>query len=188
MKRFSPTLALVLGLVLGSLLTYGGLHGSGRLSSTASTPPHPELLVTLGQTLDAEHQRVDLLISRGDVAGAIASLEALRSTEWPKSVDVGETVIMLRHDLYGRLLRLRLDNADIDPRSESELLALADEGLVAGYSAVEAPKNAFTARLLGLRGELLERLGRDEEALDAYEAALDINRELLQDALGQGGK
>lgn len=185
MNRRSPTLALVLGLVLGGLLTYGGLHLGGRLAPPA--PPHPELLMTLGQTLDAEHHRVDLLLDKGDVAGAIAGLEGLRAATWPSAEEAGETVVVLRHDLYGRLLRLRIDNPEVDPRGPSELLAIADEALGAGFAVGDVEGNAFTARLLGIRGELLEKLGRDEEALGAYEQALDINRALLQDALGQGG-
>jgi len=185
MKRLSPTLALVLGLVLGGLLTYGGLHLSGRLAPPA--PPHPELLMTLGQTLDAEHHRVDLLLDKGDVAGALAGLEGLRAATWPSAAEAGDTVVVLRHDLYGRLLRLRIDNPEVDGRSPSELLAIADEALGAGFAVGDVEGNAFTARLLGIRGELLERLGRDDEALSAYEQALDINRALLQDALGQEG-
>jgi len=184
MNRLSPTLALVIGLVLGSLLTYGGLHFSGRLAAQA---PRPELLMTLGQTLDAEHQRVDLLLKQGDTAGAIAGLEALRQTPWPSSADAGDTAVVLRHDLYGRLLRLRLDHPEVDVRSPQQLLAIADEGLGAGFAVADVESNAFTARLLGIRGEILGLLGRDDEALDAFEQALDINRALLMDALGQGG-
>jgi tetratricopeptide (TPR) repeat protein len=185
MNRLSPTLALVLGLVLGALLTYGGLHLGGRLAPPA--PPHPELLMTLGQTLDAEHRRVDLLLEKGDVAEAIAGLEGLRAATWPSPAEAGETVVVLRHDLYGRLLRLRLDNPETDARSPAELLTIADEALGAGFAVGDVESNAFTGRLLGIRGELLEMLGRDDEALGAYEQALDINSALLRDALGQGG-
>lgn len=177
MKRLTPPLALALGLVLGIGATYGGLRLTDRL---VRAPERPDLLLTLGQTLDAEHQRIDVLVDQGRIAEAIAALEALRALPWPGRDEGGETALILRHDVYGQLLRLRLDHPAIDPRGDAELLAIADEGL--GGAMLH---NAFTARLIALRGEILVRLGRDDEALAAYEGALEINRGLLQRALAR---
>ena len=86
--------------------------------------------------------------------------------------------LQLRHDVYGRLLRLRLDNPEVAPVEPPALLELADEGLGAEYRDVDT--NPFTARLTALRGEVLERLDRDDDALTAYEQALEMNRVLLE--------
>ena len=180
MKRTAIVVAALIGLALGSGATYGLLHATGRLAAPVA---EPELLLTLGQTLDAEHRRVDLLVDEGKIAEAIAALDQLRALRWPSRAAAGDPAVLLRHDLYGRLLRLRLDHPEGDPRPPAELLALCDEGL-ADADAVEG--NAFTARLYAIRGELLEALHRDDEALAAYERALDINRALLRRALGEG--
>ena len=95
-------------------------------------------------------------------------------------------MVILRHDVYGRLLRLRLDNPGIDAKPGDALLATVEEAL--GGDAEEIRTNAFTARLVAIRGELLEKQGRDDDALTAYERALDMNRALLQQAIaGAGG-
>lgn len=180
MKRTAIAIAALCGLVLGSGATYGLLHATGRLAAPLA---EPELLLTLGQTLDAEHRRVDLLVDEGKIVEAIAALDQLRALRWPSRAAAGDPAVVLRHDLYGRLLRLRLDHPEVDPRSPAELLALCDEGL-ADADVVEG--NPFTARLYAIRGELLEALHRDDEALAAYERALDINRALLRRALGEG--
>lgn len=176
MKRLHTWISLGLGAALGAGLMLAGLAQAGRLA-----PARPEVLVALAQTLEAEHQRVDLLVKQKDVAGAIAALERLRVTPWPERQDAGDAAVVLRHDVYGRLLRLRLDHPEVDPKSPEQLAAIATEGLGDDYKAIET--NAFTARLVGLRGEISEKLGRDDAALSAYEEALDMNRALLQQAL-----
>ena len=63
LRRFLP---IALGMVLGALAMLVGLAQAGRLA-----PSRPETVVALGQLLDAEHRRVDLMVEQGDVAGAI---------------------------------------------------------------------------------------------------------------------
>lgn len=170
--RLRRLLPVALGMMLGALAMLVGLAQAGRLA-----PSQPETVVALGQLLDAEHRRVDLLLERDDVAGAIAALEALREQSWPDREAGGDLALKLRHDVYGRLLRLRLDHPDIAPVSAEALLELADEGLGGDYRDIDT--NPFTARLTAQRGEVLEQLDRDDQALTAYEEALEMNRVLL---------
>ena len=169
-------MSLLAGVMLGALLMLVGLAQAGRLA-----PSRPEVLVALAQTLEVEHQRVDLLLAQKDIAGAIAALERLRGTEWPDRAVAGEAAEQLRHDVYGRLLRLRLDHPKVDPRTPDQLAAIAHEGLGDDYKTLAT--NAFTARLVALRGEVSELRGDDEAALLAYDEALTMNRGLLQQAL-----
>lgn len=171
--------SLVAGVVLGALAMLVGLAQAGRLA-----PERPEAVVALAQMLDAEHRRVDVMIEKGDVAGAIAVLESLRAGPWPSFEEGGAVAVELRHDVYGRLVRLRLDYPDVDPKSGDELLATVEEGLGEGWRDIEV--NPFTARLAAMRGEVLEELDRDDDALSAYESALEMNRVLLERELGSG--
>lgn len=168
---------VVLGMCLGAGATVVGLAQAGRLA-----PQRPEVLVALGQTLEVEHRQVDLLQQRGDVAEAIATLEARRTQPWPTAEEGGDAAIKLKRDVYGRLLRLRLDHPEIDPQSHEELLAIVEEGLAGASEDFE--EDLFTSRLLAIQGELLEEMGRDDEALSVYERALEINQRLLDAELG----
>ncbi len=171
--------SLVGGILIGALAMFVGLAQAGKLA-----PEQPEAVVALAQLLDAEHRRVDVLLEKEDVAGAIAALEALREQRWPTREEGGDVALQLRHDVYGRLLRLRLDYPDIDARPADELLQIADEGL--GEDAAELDVNPFTARLTAMRGEVLEALDRDDDALTSYEQALEMNRVLLERELSGG--
>lgn len=177
MRRLAP---VVVGMAIGALGMLVGLAQAGRLA-----PRDPQAVVALAQMVDAQHKRVDLLIERGDVAAAIAALEAMRDEAWLTREDGGDIAVKLRHDVYGRLLRLRLDHPDVDAVTPQRLLKLADEGLGEDWQDVDT--NPFTARLTALRGQTLEKLERDDEALAAYEAALDMNRILLDRELAGGG-
>jgi tetratricopeptide (TPR) repeat protein len=173
---------LTTGLILGALLTVTGLALAGKLKP----PGEPEALVALAQSVEATDKVVDIQIGRGDIAGAIATLEQLRGQPWPNRERGGDAGIQIRHDAYGRLLRLRLDNPQVDGKSAAELLEIADEGLGREWELLDA--NPFTARLLAQRGEVLEQLGRDDDALLDYERALDMNRDLLEEVINGGGR
>ena len=168
------------GVILGAALTAGGFALAGKLRP----PDEPQALIALAQTVDASDKQVDVLLARGDVAGAITSLEQLRTTKWPGRDRGGDACVQIRHDAYGRLLRLRLDNPQVDPKSAQELLALVEEGLGKEWELLDP--NPFTAHLLALRGEILEQLGRDDDALLVYQQALDMNRDLLDEVMGGG--
>ena len=60
-----------------------------------------------------------------------------------------------------------------------------------GAPALAADKldpNPFTARLVAIKGEIYEQLNRDDDALTAYEEALDLNRSLLDELLKGDGR
>jgi len=173
----SRVLTLVIGFVLGAGSMLVGLAQAGKLA-----PSRPDALVALAQTVEVEHRRVDLLLERGDVAGAIGVLEAQRKQPWLGRDEGGDVAVELRHDLYGRLVRLRLDHPDVDPQGTDALLQIVAEGLGNDYRDVDT--NPFTARLVAMRGEILETLDRDDDALGAYEEALEMNRTLLERELG----
>lgn len=163
--------------VLGALLMFVGLAQAGRL-----LPERPDALVALGQKLEVEHRSVDILVKGGQMDEAIARLEGVRSGPWPTLEQAGEAAIQLRHDAYGRLVRVRMDNPQIDPQQIEVMLALVEEGLGADE---DITPNVFTAQLWALRGEILQGEGRDDEALQAYEKALEINTMALEAELAQ---
>ena len=168
---------LLTGAILGALLTVGGFALAGKLRP----PDEPAALVALAQTVDTTDKQVDVMLARGDVAGAIKALEQLRTTKWPGRDRGGDACVQIRHDAYGRLLRLRLDNPQIDAMTPRELLELSQEGLGREWELLDP--NPFTAHLLALRGEALEQLGRDDDALLVYQQALDMNRDLLDEVM-----
>lgn len=167
----SHVAAIVLGVVLGAAATWAsGVQAQPEATSSA-------LLVTLAQDLEVVQRQADLHAARGDIGAAVEALERLCAGPWPSGDE--PLVWELRHDAFGRLLRLRLDHPTVDPRSDADLLALAERGL-----GEPRPANPFTARLLALRGEIYERLGRDDDALRSYEEALAMHRVLLDRELG----
>lgn len=166
---------LAVGMVLGAAGMFVGLAQADRIA-----PSRPDVLVALGQRLDVEHRAVDLKVKKGDFTGAIQSLEALRAGPWPTEAEATPASVALKHDAYGRLVRLRLDHPDVDPVSTEALVTMVEEGL--GEDETDA--NPFTARLWALRGELYEAEGLDDQALEAYEKALEINATLLERELG----
>lgn len=179
MRRVGHTIAsVVLGTVIGAGSMLVGLAQAGRLQ-----PAKPELLVALAQEVEVVHRKVDLLLEQGDVEAAIEELEQARARPWPSRAEGGDAGVQLRHDIYGRLVALRLEHPEVDPKPPEALLDIASEGL--GDEVDELDANPFTARLVAVQGELYETLDEDDRALDSYERALEMNRVLLDRVLGE---
>ena len=68
-----PLVTLLAGVLLGACLMFVGLARAGRLAP----PPRPEVLVSLAQTLEVEHRRVDVQLGQraGDQEFLVRALD-----------------------------------------------------------------------------------------------------------------
>ena len=128
-RRTTSGLSMLAGTLLGAVLMLVGLAQAGRLA-----PSRPEVLVALAQTLEVEHQHVDLLLKQKDIAGAIAALEALRKLEWPTRETAGESAEQLRHAARQSAARPHARLALHAPPAVLDALR-ADPAALAAYTA-----------------------------------------------------
>lgn len=157
------------------LVGAGGMavHASKRRTAT----------VGIAQLVEVAEAQADVHERAGRPEEAARVLDDALRASWPKSADP-DVAIALRSALLGRWARLRLDDPNL---SEDERNRVRDR-LVAHLGETSEPhEDAFTARLLAILGEIYEAEGRDDEALSAYERALEINRTLLERLLEEDG-
>ena len=157
-------------LLAGSLAAGGAAVAAGRRHRAT---------VALAQLVEAARARADLLEARGDRAAAARALDEALAGPWPDAADP-EVAVPLRSALLGRWARLRLDAPGAGAAERAAVKARIESHLE-GMGTVH--EDAFTARLLAILGEIHEAEGRDDQALEAYERALAINRALLQKLL-----
>lgn len=152
MKR-AGLVALALG---GLLLTGADDAGPDRAGDRA--------LLGYAQRVVEAHQEADLAAPAraADVLGAALAIEApAHENAWP-----------LRADLWSRLAEVRLAAGDAKAASDAARAGLAE---------ARDRRDLFTAQLRLRLGEAAERLGSDEEAVEAYAAAIaDAKAELLR--------
>jgi tetratricopeptide (TPR) repeat protein len=122
--------------------------------------------VAYAASVSAHHKRADLLLKKHDLAGATAEMRSLIET--PPPADPRATELLL--DGYGRLGELLLQGG----KPVEAVTALRE-----GVGRAAGP-TAFLARLYVIMGDALGKLGRDDDALDAYQKAIDVNTELLK--------
>ncbi len=147
----------------------------------------PTLLAFLSKAR-AAHHRADLLQDDGDLDLAIAALEPVVAPPRPGGAPEADEVVA---DTYARLADLKSDLGDFDP-------ALRD--VEAGLALAARPTH-FRGHLLEIEGVVLERryraldaMGETEEAarvkaraLDAFKGAIDVQEQVIDEALKNAG-
>ena len=145
------------------------------------------LLAFLSRARTAHHQ-ADLTQEDGELDLAVASLERVVSGPRPDAPEAIEVVA----DTYARLADLRSELGDFEPA-----LRDVDAGL-----ALSAQPTHFRGHLLEIKGVVLERRYRaldargetdlaaraKGEALDAFKSAIDLQDQVIDDALSDGGR
>lgn len=144
------------------------------------------LLAFLSRARTAHHQ-ADLTQEDGDLDLAVAALERVVTGPRPDAPEAIEVVA----DTYARLADLRSDLGDFEP-------ALRD--VEAGLALTARPTH-FRGHLLEIKGVVLERRYRaldargetdaaaraKGEALEAFKGAIDVQDQVIDDALSDGG-
>ena len=137
----------------------------------------PELEVDAADWVDGvrrAHAAADAALSAGQVQVALERLSAALETPVPPQVQP-EHRRVVHQDLCFRIAQAQLSQG----RAGDARVAV-ERGLALGRA-----KDVFSANLLIARGAALEAEGRDTEAAASYYEALEINRALLDTALGQ---
>ena len=148
----------------------------------------PTLLAFLSKAR-AAHHRADLMEEDGDIDLAIAALAPVVAPPRPAGAPEADEVVA---DTYARIADLRSDLGDFGP-------ALGD--VEAGLALAARPTH-FRGHLLEIKGVVLERryraldaMGETDEAarvkvqaLEAFKAAIDVQEQVIDDALKNGGR
>jgi hypothetical protein len=120
------------------------------------------------------HAAADSALRAGQVQTALERLDAALAAEVPIEV-LPEHRRAVHQDLLFRAAQAQLQAGHND-----QARAAAERGLALGRAAT-----LFTANLLVARGQALQADDRDTEAAASYYEALEINRALLDAALGR---
>jgi tetratricopeptide (TPR) repeat protein len=147
----------------------------------------PTLLAFLSKAR-AAHHRADLLQEEGDLDLAIAALEPVVALPHPTAPEAVEVIA----DTYARLA---------DLRSDLGYHEAAMKDVEAGLALASHPTH-FRGHLLEIKGVVLERRYRvldatgetaaaatmKTEALEAFKSAIDVQEQVINEALPHGGK
>jgi tetratricopeptide (TPR) repeat protein len=170
----------------------GAAHAQGIQPEAACTCPgapvvDPTLLAFLSKARAAHHQ-ADLVQEDGNLDQAAAVLEPVVALPHPAAPEAAEVVA----DTYARLADLKSDAGHFDP-------ALHD--VEAGLALAQKPSH-FRGHLFEMKGVVLERLYHaldasgdvagaaraKAQAVDAFKTAIDVQDQVINDALSNGGR
>ena len=179
--------AVISGLALVQCTRVASGGAPGNDCACAGAPIVDASLLAFLSKARTAHHRADLTQEDGDLDLAVAALEAVVAPPRPDAPEAVEVVA----DTYARLADLRSDLGDFEP-------ALRD--VDAGLALATRPTH-FRGHLLEIKGVVLERryraldaVGETEagarakaEALDAFKAAIDVQDQVIDDALSNGG-
>ncbi len=121
----------------------------------------------------AHHKRADVFVKKQDLSGAIAEMRAAVALKAPDDPRALELVL----DAYGRLGDLL-----VKAGRPADAVAVSRDGI-----ARTKEPSAFLARLYVVLGDALAGSGKDDEALDAYQHAIDVNAQLMKAVVADGG-
>lgn len=196
MKRLDPRARWTLAAVASaSVIAALSLVQCARTASAEATadctcagaPVVDATLLAFLSKARAAHHRADLTQEDGDLDLAIAALRPVVSEPHPAAPEAVEVVA----DTFARLADLESDLGEIDP-------AMRD--VDAGLALATAPTH-FRGHLLEIKGVVLERKYRvldatgetseaakaKGEALDAFKSAIEVQDQVINDALQHVG-
>ncbi|MBW1810723.1 MAG: hypothetical protein JRJ87_21200 [Deltaproteobacteria bacterium] len=123
----------------------------------------------------AANSHADQSIARGNIVAARTALQEILARPAPASIPE-QDVIIVKQDIFFRLAMLELQTGK--PKAA---LDWSEQGL-----SLSQKHDLFTANLLVARGNALEVLGNETNAVGDYHKALKINEKLLNQALDNG--
>jgi tetratricopeptide (TPR) repeat protein len=125
----------------------------------------------------AANSSADQAIAQGNIVAARTSLRHVLAKPAPTSIPE-QDVIIVKQDIYFRLAALELQAGK--PKAA---LIWSEQGL-----SLSQKHDLFTANLLVAKGNALEALGNEVDAVAEFHKALKINEKLLNQALDDGSE
>lgn len=119
------------------------------------------------------HKRADLFVTQGNLGAAASEMVSLLALRAPGDARAEDLVL----DAHGRLAEIHLKAGKPEEARNAAL-----EGIARARRT-----SAFVARLYVVLGDARAAMDRHDEALEAYQRAIDVNRALIDAARDGGG-